>query len=720
MIYQANSLSVQYIEHHIAVLTFHATDGVNKLNQQTLHDLKLALTALKNESELTGLIVKSHHPDFIMGADITEFLSLFSSPEETLDQWLQDANAIFNQLEDLPIPTVSILQGYALGGGCECALATDFRIASTKTTIGLPEVKLGIMPGFGGTVRLPRLLGTDTALELITTGKHLSADQALTLGLIDATIKNDYLLTSAIQLIQQANNQELNWKARRYTKQNPVPLSPTEQVMTFTTAKALVAQKISPHYPAPFTVIKSIKASINLKRDPALDIERQHFLKLTQSSTAHALIRVFLNEQYLKHRAKSYANSTFTSQHSAVIGAGIMGGGIAYQSASKNIKVILKDINTSALEQGRTEARTLFKKQHDRGRLTAEQFAQSFSRITALSEDRCMSDIDIVIEAVTENPKVKIQVLKETEAWITSKTVITSNTSTIPISLMGKHLTRPEQFCGLHFFNPVHRMPLVEVIRGQQTSENTIQRAVNYALQLGKSPIVINDCAGFFVNRVLFPYFAGFMSLLEEGADFQDIDRVMEKEMDWPMGPAQLLDVIGIDTAYHAQAVMAQSYPDRMQKTAINALDILFEQQRWGQKTELGFYRYTTDKKGRLIKHIDTNNPIVFSEKTKAFSTQEIIDRMMIPMMNEVIRCLDEKIIATPMEADIALIYGLGFPPFLGGVFHQLDQEGLVQYQTRTAAYHHLGKLYDVPQSVKDKIKQSETYYPSPRAGEQL
>ncbi|POF56071.1 fatty acid oxidation complex subunit alpha FadB, partial [Vibrio vulnificus] len=286
--------------------------------------------------------------------------------------------------------------------------------------------------------------------------------------------------------------------------------------------------------------------------------------------------------------------------------------------------------------------------------------------------------------------------------------------------LLAKSLKRPENFCGMHFFNPVHRMPLVEIIRGEHTSDETINRVVAYAAKMGKSPIVVNDCPGFFVNRVLFPYFGGFSMLLRDGADFTQIDKVMERKFGWPMGPAYLLDVVGIDTAHHAQAVMAQGFPERMGKQGRDAIDALFEANKYGQKNGSGFYTYTMDKKGKPKKAFsDEIVPILapVCAAQQAFDDQTIIQRMMIPMINEVVLCLQEGIIASAQEADMALVYGLGFPPFRGGVFRYLDSVGIANFVAMAQQHVELGAMYQVPQMLIDMAEKGQTFYGAQQQG---
>jgi len=715
MLYKGDTLYVNWLEDGIAELVFDAPGSVNKLDTATVASLGHALDVLEKQSELKGLLLRSEKAAFIVGADITEFLSLFLVPQEQLSQWLHFANSVFNRLEDLPVPTLSAVNGYALGGGCECVLATDYRVATPDLRIGLPETKLGIMPGFGGSVRLPRLLGADSALEIIAAGKDVGADQALSIGLVDAVVKPEKLVEGALSVLRQAIKGELDWKAKRAPKLEPLHLSKIEATMSFTIAKGMVMQTAGKHYPAPITAVKTIEAAATLGREEALKLENQSFVPLAHTPQARALVGIFLNDQYVKSLAKKQSGTVETPKQAAVLGAGIMGGGIAYQSAWKGVPVIMKDINDKSLTLGMTEAAKLLNKQLERGKINGLKMAGVISTIHPTLDYAGFERVDVVVEAVVENPKVKKAVLAETEDKIRPDTVLASNTSTIPISELASALKRPENFCGMHFFNPVHRMPLVEVIRGEKTSDDTIAKVVAWASKMGKTPIVVNDCPGFFVNRVLFPYFAGFSQLLRDGADFRQIDKVMEKQFGWPMGPAYLLDVVGIDTAHHAQAVMAAGFPQRMAKDYRDAIDALFEAGRYGQKNGLGFWRYKEDSKDKPRKEQDETVESLLadvSQPKREFSDEEIIARMMIPMVNEVVRCLEEGVIASPAEADMALVYGLGFPPFHGGAFRWLDTLGSAKYLDMAQQYEHLGPLYAVPDGLRAKARLNEPYYP--------
>ncbi|MFG1175741.1 fatty acid oxidation complex subunit alpha FadB [Erwiniaceae bacterium CAU 1747] len=715
MLYQGETLSLDWLEDGIAELVFDAPGSVNKLDTRTMASLGEAIAVLEQLPQLHGVLLSSAKPAFIVGADITEFLSLFTAPAEQLTEWLSFANGIFNRLEDLPVPTVSAISGYALGGGCECVLATDFRIATENTRIGLPETKLGIMPGFGGSVRLPRLLGADSALEIIAAGKDIDAVQALKVGLVDAVVAEEKLAAAALAVLKEAIANKQPWRERRQPKLEPLKLSKIEAAMSFTTAKAMVMQTAGKHYPAPITAVKTIEAAATLGRNEALTLETAAFVPLAQSSEARALVGIFLNDQAIKAKAKKLTREIEAPKQAAVLGAGIMGGGIAYQSAWKGVPIIMKDISEKSLHTGMNEAAKLLDKQLTRGKIDGLKLANVIGTIQPTLHYAGFDRVDIVVEAVVENPKVKAAVLAETEAQIRQDAILASNTSTIPISQLAKALTRPENFCGMHFFNPVPRMPLVEVIRGEKTADTTLASVVAWASKMGKTPIVVNDCPGFFVNRVLFPYFAGFSLLLRDGADFRQIDKVMEKQFGWPMGPSWLLDVVGIDTAHHAQSVMAAGFPQRMSKNYRDVIDVLFDAGRFGQKNQFGFWRWETDSKGKAKKVNDTETDRLLAQvcqPTREFSDSEIVARMMIPMINEVVRCLEEGVIASPAEADMALVYGLGFPPFHGGVFRYLDTLRSDRFVTQAEAFIRLGAMYEIPAALREKANSTETWYP--------
>lgn len=716
MIFEGQSIQCKLRDRGVAEVCFNnQKESVNKFDRTTLNEWRQVNELLNDHKEVKAVMATSGKPAFIVGADITEFNELFASSREQLVEWLVQANEVFTGFEDLPYPTAVAIDGIAFGGGLEMCLTCDFRVGSPKAQVGLPESKLGLVPGFGGSVRLARLIGADNAFEWLSTGKGYKADKALAIGTLDAVVDSEHLVSSTEQMLLQAANGELDWQARRAEKKSPLQLNKMEATMSFMTSKAYIASQAGPHYPAPVRGVELIEETAGMKLEDAIKAEHQAFADMAQTEQASSLIQLFLNDQVLKRKAKIASKTADVEvKNATVLGAGIMGGGIAYQSASRGVPAIMKDINPEALDQGMEEAIKLFGKGVKYGKISTEKMAQGIASIKpTLSYDE-IKHTDIIVEAVVENPKVKEAVLTEVEGLMPDNAIICSNTSTISIDRLAKNMKRPEKFCGMHFFNPVHKMPLVEIIRGEKTSDETIASVVAYASKMGKSPVVVNDCPGFFVNRVLFPYFGGFTKLVRDGADFQKVDKVMSKKFGWPMGPAYLLDVVGMDTGRHAAEVMAEGFPERMSKEEKDAIDIMFENDRYGQKSGSGFYVYGTDKKGRTTKEADPKAYELLKElapEQKDLDDEEIIARTMLPMIIETVRCLEEGIIGSPAEGDMALVYGLGFPPFRGGVFKYVDEQGIETIVELAKKYQHLGKAYEPTTGMLDMAKDGKKFY---------
>jgi len=714
MIYEGKAITVQGLEDGIVELRFDLQgESVNKFNSATLSELQAAVEAIQNNADVTGVVVTSGKDVFIVGADITEFVGTFKLPEEDLVAGNLEANKIFNAFEDLNVPTVAAINGIALGGGLEMCLAADFRVMAASAKIGLPEVKLGIYPGFGGTVRLPRLIGVDNAIEWICGGTEQRADKALKAGAVDAVVADAQLKAAAIDVLKRAIAGELDYKAKRQPKLEKVKLNTIEQMMAFETSKGFVAGQAGPNYPAPVEAIKTIQKAANHGREKALEIEAAGFAKLAKTSVAASLVGLFLNDQVLKHKAKKYDKQAGDVKLAAVLGAGIMGGGIAYQSAVKGTPILMKDIREEGIQLGLDEASKLLGKRVAKGRMKPEQMAKALNAIRPTMSYGDFKEVDLVVEAVVENPKVKHAVLAEVEGQVTEDTIITSNTSTISITYLAEALKRPENFCGMHFFNPVHMMPLVEVIRGAKSSDKAVATTVAYAKKMGKTPVVVNDCPGFLVNRILFPYFGGFARLIGMGADFQRVDKVMEK-FGWPMGPAYLMDVVGMDTGHHGRDVMAEGYPDRMADKTRTAVDVMYDAGRLGQKTGSGFYAYEMDKKGKPKKVVDAKAYELLKEvvlEQREFTDEEIIEIMMVPLCLETVRCLEDGIVESAADADMGLVYGIGFPPFRGGALRYIDTIGVAEFFAIADKYAEFGAMYAPTEKLREMAKNGQKFF---------
>ncbi|MET4163536.1 3-hydroxyacyl-CoA dehydrogenase/enoyl-CoA hydratase/3-hydroxybutyryl-CoA epimerase/enoyl-CoA isomerase [Marinobacterium sp. MBR-111] len=706
--FSGQAVSLNALENDLVELILDLkNESVNKLNTLTLSELDQAVSLLES-SDVKGLLIISAKPAFVVGADITEFQGMFSLSTADLHQRISETHALFSRLEALPFPTVAAINGMALGGGFELALSTDFRVLASDARVGLPEVTLGICPGWGGTVRLSRLIDAAAATQWMLTGKPQKAKAALELGAVDRVVEVSDLRTEGVSLLQSAVKGETDYLAKRQSKQQVLENGAELKAMAVQMTK-----KLDPNYPAPHKILELVSNHVTLPFAEALVSEVDAFVALAKSDAAKSLVGLFMNDQLLKKKARGWIKQATPVKKGAVLGAGIMGGGVAYQSASTGTPILMKDIRDEALKLGINTATGLLNKQIEKGRLDEAGKQKVLGSIQPTLEYIDFHDVDIVVEAVVENPTVKASVLAEVEKSVPENAVLTSNTSTISIDQLAKSVSRPDQFCGMHFFNPVHVMPLVEVIRGSQTSDETIARTVAYAAAMGKTPIVVNDGPGFLVNRILFPYFNAFNRLLVDGVDFERIDRVMEG-FGWPMGPAYLADVVGIDTMVHADHVMQEGFPGRMGHDADVVAEALLDAQHLGQKNGKGFYSYGKDENGRRFKKASAvaQDLIDIRIKTKVELTdQDIIDRLMIPMCLETVRCLDDGIVETPAEADMGLILGLGFPRFRGGALRYIDTLGLDEFTRRAEAHQVNGPLYELTEGFKARLAEGRTYY---------
>ncbi|MGF1718438.1 fatty acid oxidation complex subunit alpha FadB [Vibrio kyushuensis] len=689
-------------------------DHMNTLSESALTELETCIEQLESNTP-AGLIFHSTKTVFSAGANIKEFEGIFDGGENAIDRYLAWSQGILNRLEDLDTPKVAVINNFAAGGAVELSLLAEYRIATPKAKLLLPEVKLGIMPCWGGVTRLPRIAGLDTAIQWITTGKQFKAEQALEHHVIDGVInpKTTCLLEQAEKILQSCLNGDLDWRQRQEEKRSPLPMNDHEVSMSITVAKGMAAKVAGPNYPAPNVILNTMFKSAKLGRDEALSLERAGVVKCVESGVAGALVNVYVSDLNVKSKAKSTAKSAQSIDEVGVIGAGIMGGGIAYVTADKNIDVVMKDINKQGLALGLAEANKLLSKQVERGRKKPAAMGEVLNRITPTLHNISLEKNSLVIEAVVENPIIKEKVLTELEQ-VAPNAVIASNTSTLMISGLAHALKHPENFCGIHFFNPVHKMPLVEVIRGEKTSDETIATAVSYVLSLGKTPIVVNDCAGFLVNRCLTPYFLAFNQLVVDGGDLTTIDKVMSKSFGWPMGPGLLLDVIGLDTASHCIDVMNEAFGERLATPKVNLIQKFVDNGKLGQKSHCGFYAHEADRRGRIKPVASESSNALLAEHVNApqsLTSEDIQMRMMLPMMFEAIRCLDEGIIASAAEGDIAFVYGTGFPPFRGGLFYYMDQFGLDNLLTVAEKYQHLGELYKVPKGLTERATKNQAFY---------
>ena len=715
--FEGKTLSLTTLDNDYAEIKFDSQSGsVNKFNAETLAELRQAMDILKQQQGIKGLLLSSGKSVFVVGADITEFKGMFSASKEQFVEAAYVVNALFSEIEDLPYPSVAAINGFALGGGFEVCLACDCRVISSKAAVGLPETGLGIIPGWGGTVRLPRLIGYTDAVQWIVSGQQQKPAAAQQAGSVDVIAEPEDLRTESLKVLQEMVDGTRDYEARRLQKTSPLTLSDAELEAAASNYRAAVVGKLGSHYPAQLKAIDLVAGAASLGRDEAVRRENVAFYEISQTPQARALVGLFLNEQYVVKLAKNraVAHKPKPIKTAGVIGAGIMGGGIAYQNAIRGYSVVMKDIAQPALDLGIDEATKLLSKSVSRGKLTEDKAQQLLSSISPTLVDSDINGCEILVEAVVELEVVKMQVLAAAEALLSTTSIMTSNTSTISINRLAEPLQRPENFCGMHFFNPVHAMPLVEIIRGEHTSDATVAAVCTYALGLGKKPIVVNDCPGFLVNRVLFAMLFGLEIMISEGADFQQIDKVMEG---WglPMGPAYLMDVIGIDTINHCYPVMMDGLPQRFKKTAdVWPTEAVCNAKRLGQKNGLGYYRYELNEKGKPAKEVDPEVVAMLENlygAAKQLEADEIIDRLMVAMAMEMIHCLEEGVVSSPAEADMALIYGVGFPPFHGGICRWMDEIGLQEICDRGDRYLSISELYRPTDKLRAMAANGETLY---------
>jgi 3-hydroxyacyl-CoA dehydrogenase/enoyl-CoA hydratase/3-hydroxybutyryl-CoA epimerase/enoyl-CoA isomerase len=709
MMFQGQSIRVELHADGIVELCFDAQEqSINKFDVRTVDELGAATKSIRESPAARGVLVTSAKEGFIVGADIFEFTSLFKQPEARIEAHIGRQNSIFSAFEDLDIPSVAAINGLALGGGLEMALTCDARVMSDATQIGLPEVSLGLFPGYGGTVRLPRVAGAAIAIEWISSGKPQNARSALAAGVVEKVTAPDGVRTAALDLLT-ALIRSGDWRARRERRHGAFSVN----AEAFQQARDKLS-KTAAHQPAALSAVELMRQAAGSSRNEALTLEHAAFARIARTQAAASLIQLFINDQAIRKKGREYARIAHKVRRAAVLGAGIMGGGIAYTSAARGVPVVMKDIQKAALDLGLAEAKKLLGKQVEAGRMQADRAESVLADIRPTLDYQGLDSVDVVVEAVVEKMPVKKAVLAEVEPLVGTDTIIASNTSSLSISEMAQGLKRPENFVGMHFFNPVPLMPLVEVICGTRTSTEAAATVVGYASTLGKTAIVVKECPGFLVNRILTPYLLGFLRAVDSGADYLQIDRVLEG-FGWPMGPAYLADVVGLDTLSHVVDVISAGFAERMTIDFPNAVQAMVRSNRLGQKNSLGFYRYENDPKGRPRKGTDPQALQLItsmrSHSSTSFSDPELLDRLMLPMMIEAARCLEEGIVESPAEVDMALILGLGFPRHVGGPLKYADWLGMEQVVARCAAHASLGPLYAPTAAMRTAAGTGKTYY---------
>ncbi|QDU58771.1 3-hydroxyacyl-CoA dehydrogenase NAD-binding domain-containing protein [Aeoliella mucimassa] len=700
----------------IARLSLHHPDhSLNILSQAMLGEIAGHLDALADRTDLMGLVIVSGKPaGFIAGADLKEFAASIDEPAEVIRQFSRHGQLLLQRLSKLKMVTVVAIDGICVGGGTELSVWCDRRVVTDnpKTQIGFPEVKLGLFPGWGGTARTPRIVGLANAVEMVTSGKNVSGAEAFAMGLADDIVSASgdvasKLMEAAVRVVM-ADQASGEYLANREKWASEIPINEAELAFLGATALGVIQQETKGHYPAPLVALEVLLEGALLDIDAACELESERFTPLFGSPVNRGLLNVFFLTDFNKDGIGS-DKKQLAANSVGVAGAGTMGQGIAAVSLRRGVRVSLADNRAEALLAA--EKAVLSEAAFDR-----ETKSASTDKVLELTPELDMTPhvtdlaaCDLVVEAVVENLEIKQQLLQQIEAAAGDETILCSNTSTIPISLLAKGLTHPERFCGLHFFNPVRKMPLVEVIRGSESSPATIERAAAFARKLGKSPVVVNDGPGFLVNRLLLPYMNEAAVLLTEKVPLKAIESAA-KEFGMPMGPIELHDVIGLDVCLHAGRVLRDAFSDRVIDTPM--VDKLVSNDRLGQKNGRGFYDWQKDKKGRWKKQpSDVVSEFVAALATDTEPPGDLVDRLMLPMLVEATRALEEGIAADVRDIDLALIFGIGFPPFRGGLFFWADTVGAAAIVEKLAHFHTLGKRYEVTKLLEQKARDGSKFY---------
>jgi len=686
---------------------------VNTLSQPVMSELAEVVETLESMTDASGLVFRSGKAgQFIAGADLNELAALMWSSREEVAQKMESGHALFDRISRLPFPTVAAIDGHCMGGGTELILAMDQRVAANNrsTRIALPEVKVGLIPGWGGTQRMPRLIGLQHAIEMICSGDPLSARRAAELGLVFDAVAEDQLLDVAVRLLADAREQE-TWRAQREKFSQPLGLSEDQSQFAFVCAEGQVRGKTKGHYPAPLAALKAMREGLNLPLDEGLCVEREVAMEVTGSEISSNLIGVFfMNNALARDRGVESASvEAVPVDRVGVLGAGLMGSGIATAHARAGISSGMVDVDDQRLKDGVQRAAHVVQSRIQIGRATPADLQSLLSLLNTSTSQRLFADCDVVVEAITENEQLKTDMYRQIAPDLKPGAILASNTSTISITRMAESAPDPQRFAGLHFFFPVDRMQLVEVIRGEQTSDETVVTLVELARRIKKVPIVCNDCPGFLVNRILLPYMNEALLLLNAGATLDQIDKAATR-FGMPVGPIALHDMVGLDTAYYAGQVMLAGFSDRAVMTPL--LGELVEAGRLGKKSGAGFRKFT-GRKSRPVEDPDLL-PYLEAHRTeqRELTSEEITDRLMLPMLLEATRVLEDNIVREPAHVDMGLILGIGFPSFRGGLLRWSDNLGPAEVLKKVEQYQHLGRRFEPTESLLALAATDGRFYP--------
>jgi len=696
--------------------------SMNVITPALTAELAAAVDRIAGDAGIKAAIITSGKPAFIAGADLMDIVNIYgngaSGPE--LMREISRYSAALRKLETSGKPVAAAMNGTALGGGLELCLACHFRVLSSepKAVVGLPEVQVGLLPGAGGTQRLPRLIGIQPALELMTQGTHVEPEKAKALGIVHALAPTADVVSVARRWLKESADPVQPWDKKGFRWPGGAgALHPGAQ-QTFTAGSALIADKTQHNYPAPIAILSAVYEGSIVPFDTGLKIEARYFTSLLLDPVYRNMTRtLFINKgaaDKLVRRPTGVSKSKVTRL--GMLGAGMMGAGIAYVSARAGMDVVLLDSTKEAADKGKDYSRTLLQKRVDQGRTPAAEMEGILARIHPTTDYADLKGCELVIEAVFESRDIKADVTRKTEAVIPETAVFASNTSTLPITGLAEASQRPASFIGLHFFSPVDKMPLVEVILGKKTSDEALARALDYVQQIRKTPIVVNDSRGFYTSRVFMTYANEGMALLQEGVLPALIENA-GKQAGMPVGPLAVHDEVSIELSAKIYKQTRADLGDQYTGPSAIAVALKFAEQldRKGKKYGKGFYEYPKDGKKFLWPGIAG----VYPPAAKQPDVEEVKKRLLYVQAVETARCLEERVVTEPADADIGSILGWGYPAWTGGTLSFIETVGLKAFVAEcdrlAAAY---GPRFEVPVSLRDRAAKGEAFYPVPAGGQ--
>lgn len=709
-----NALTVEMVD-GVAVITFDLKgESVNKFSPAVIDEFTAVVDRLEQDQSVKAAVLISGKPGtFIAGADIDQFLE-FKTAEDARKA-SAFGHTMMARIEKGRVPVVAAIEGACLGGGLEFSLACAYRIAaeSPKTVLALPEVQLGLIPGAGGTQRLPRRVGLQVALDMILTGKNVRAKKALQTNLIDELVHPSILRQVAIQRAKElaAGTLERNRDVRKHgAKELLLDDNALGRAVVFRQAREMTQKKSKGQYPALFAAIDAIQAGYSGNEAQGYAEEARLFGEMAMTPVCKQLMFLFYATTSLKKDVGLPADVQARKvDRIGVLGTGFMGAGIASISVQQGVPVRFKDTAPAQVAKGVAAVKDVLKDRLSKRQITKQQFEDMMSLVAGTTEYTGFGRVPLVIEAVFEDLSVKHKVLAEAEAVLPHDAIFATNTSTIPIAKIAAASKRPEQVIGMHFFSPVHKMPLLEVIVTPRTAPEVTATVVEFGRRIGKTVILVNDAPGFFVNRILAPYINEAGLLLDEGVAVEAIDKAMAK-FGFPVGPINLIDEVGLDVAGKSGAVMAEAFGGRM--TPSKALTQVLGAGRLGRKGKSGFYQY--DEKGKRGEVDETVYQIFGATgKRKQVEREDIQRRLSLAMVNEAARCLEEGIIRTPRDGDIGAVFGIGFPPFRGGPFRHIDSVGVADVVKQLEALDaQFPGRFTPAKLLVEMAREGKTFYP--------